>query len=285
MSQIDEHSLMRYRLTVVPRGVRRQSRTSSSQVSLGQEDVIMQQGPRWSRAEPKKLVERVRRCLGEGLTVRRAARGGPTRGVLEAQIESRRVDSCSSLSLSSLQLRFIPSYTSSHLINNTPRVHLRTTPPPLHPLSTTPPLPLDASCFYHGSPPSRRPRTRLVRTPTRQSHPPREHVTHFHPPAPRSEEDLINIKSFLHKFQVTRPARDIDRGDLDEDVVEDEDDDMALDDAEGTLKYREQLVRPVVWETGRRQQQPPFSLPSSRDGTRRKLTLLARASAATCGQP
>lgn len=63
---------------------------------------------------------------------------------------------------------------------------------------------------------------------------------------PNSEEDLEHIKTFLTKFQVTRPPRQRqDNGD-DEDRMEDEDDQLAPYDAEGSLKYKEQLVRPAT---------------------------------------
>lgn len=55
-----------------------------------------------------------------------------------------------------------------------------------------------------------------------------------------SDEDLTRIKTFLHKFQVTRPARQAERDD--EDNMEDEDDEMEADDVEGALKYEDQLV-------------------------------------------
>ena len=59
----------------------------------------------------------------------------------------------------------------------------------------------------------------------------------------RSEEDLDTIKSFLTKFQVTRPPRlrAQDQGD-EEDRVEDEDDVLQPYDAPGKIKYQEQLV-------------------------------------------
>jgi DNA replication licensing factor MCM7 len=60
------------------------------------------------------------------------------------------------------------------------------------------------------------------------------------PLVPYSDEDLTRIKTFLHKFQVTRPARQAERDD--EDNMEDEDDDMEADEVEGTLKYEDQLV-------------------------------------------
>lgn len=57
-----------------------------------------------------------------------------------------------------------------------------------------------------------------------------------------SDEDLEHIKSFLHKFKVTRPARQQQADSDDEDNMEDEDDDLAINDTEGSLKYQEQLV-------------------------------------------
>lgn len=57
-----------------------------------------------------------------------------------------------------------------------------------------------------------------------------------------SEQDLERIKTFLSKFQVTRPARQAEQEEDDEDNMEDDDDDLAINDQEGTLKYQDQLV-------------------------------------------
>ena len=54
---------------------------------------------------------------------------------------------------------------------------------------------------------------------------------------------MERIKTFLHKFQVTRAARQAEASD-DEDNMEDEDDDLAVNDQEGALKYQDQLVSP-----------------------------------------